>query len=60
MAKLQDCMKNGLSIKPYISFMKQKAFTLIELHIRTCFDSTCPAQTQANSPEIVQDIIYVD
>ena len=31
-----------------------------ELHIRTCFDSTCPAQTQQNSPEIVQNIIYVD
>ena len=30
-----------------------------ELHIRTCFDSTCPAQTQPNSPEIVQDKIYV-
>ena len=31
-----------------------------ELHIRTCFDSTCPAQTQPNSPEIVQDKIYVN
>ena len=31
-----------------------------ELHIRTCFDSTCPAQTKPNSPEIVQDKIYVD
>ena len=31
-----------------------------ELHIRTCFDSTCPAQTQQNSPEIVQDKIYVN
>ena len=30
------------------------------LHIRTCFDSTCPAQTKANSPEIIQDTIYVD
>ena len=30
-----------------------------ELHIRTCSDSTCPAQTQPNSPEIVQDKIYV-
>jgi len=31
-----------------------------ELHIRTCFDSTCPAQTLPNSPEIIQDTIYVD
>jgi len=29
------------------------------LHIRTCFDSTCPAQTKANAPEIIQDTIYV-
>ena len=31
-----------------------------ELHIRTCFDSICPAQTQTNSPEIIQDTIYVN
>jgi type IV pilus assembly protein PilA len=31
-----------------------------ELHIRTCFDSTCPAQTLPNSPEIAQDKIYVN
>ena len=30
------------------------------LHIRTCFDSTCPAQTKANAPEIIQDTIYVE
>ena len=35
-------------------------WTKKELHIRTCFDSTCPAQTLPNSPEIVQNIIYVD
>ena len=35
-------------------------WTKKELHIRTCFDSTCPAQTLPNSPEIVQDTIYVD
>ena len=30
------------------------------LHIRTCFDLTCPAQTKANAPEIIQDTIYVE
>ncbi len=30
------------------------------LHIRTCFDSTCPAQTKVNAPEIIQDTMYVE
>ena len=30
------------------------------LHIRTCFDSTCPAQSKANAPEIIQDTLYVE
>ena len=35
MAKLQDCMKNGLSIKPYVSFMKHNSLKYTtETHVQ--------------------------
>ena len=30
------------------------------LHIRTCFESTCPQDTKPDSKEIIQDNIFVD